>query len=65
LRGPEFEDHTLFASHTIWKNKDAFETWTKSEAFKQAHAGAGATRGMYIGHPTFEGFEAIMNSLPA
>ncbi|MFA7588500.1 MAG: antibiotic biosynthesis monooxygenase, partial [Novosphingobium sp.] len=34
LRGPEAEDHTLFASHTIWQSKDDFEAWTKSEAFR-------------------------------
>src|SRR6185437_3467701 len=25
LRGPEAEDHTLFASHTIWESRAAFE----------------------------------------
>ncbi len=65
LRGPKTDEHTLFASHTIWENQAAFEAWTKSEAFRIAHAGAGETRGMYIGHPEFEGFEAVMKSLPA
>jgi len=65
LRGPEQEEHTLYASHTIWKDREAFEAWTKSEAFRQAHAGAGESRGMYLGHPNFEGFEAVMKSLPA
>ena len=65
LRGPEVETHTLFASHTIWKDEAAFVAWTKSDAFKQAHAGAGETRGLYIGHPEFEGFKAVMQSLPA
>jgi heme-degrading monooxygenase HmoA len=23
LRGPEAEDHTLYASHTIWKSRDS------------------------------------------
>lgn len=64
LRGPETEEHTLFASHTVWTDREAFEAWTKSEAFRQAHAGAGETRGMYIGHPEFEGFEAVMRSAP-
>src|SRR6478735_7926796 len=39
LRGPEAEDHTLYASHTVWANHAAFEAWTKSEAFR-----AGITR---------------------
>jgi len=65
LRGPEHDEHTLYASHTIWETETAFLDWTKSEAFRQAHASAGESRGMYIGHPEFEGFEAVMKSLPA
>jgi len=38
LKGPEAEDHTLYASHTVWKNRAVFEAWTKSEAFRAAHA---------------------------
>ena len=41
LKGPEAEDHTLFASHTVWQSKAAFEGWTKSEEFRAAHARAG------------------------
>ncbi|MEM8784604.1 MAG: antibiotic biosynthesis monooxygenase [Pseudomonadota bacterium] len=59
LRGPEGEDHTLFASHTIWESREDFEAWTKSEAFRLAHKGAGSHRDIYIGHPEFEGFEGV------
>ena len=59
LKGPSRDDHTLFASHTVWRDKAAFEAWTKSDAFRAAHAGAGAAKGMNLGHPEFEGFEAI------
>ena len=38
---------------------DAFEAWTRSEAFRKAHAGAGQNKPMYLGHPEFEGFEVI------
>ena len=41
LKGPEGEDHTLYASHTVWQSKAAFEGWTKSEEFRAAHARAG------------------------
>ena len=37
LRGPEADDHTLFASHTIWRDRDAFEAWTRSDHFRRAH----------------------------
>ncbi|CAA9273997.1 MAG: Heme-degrading monooxygenase, staphylobilin-producing [uncultured Craurococcus sp.] len=59
LRGPQKEDHTLYASHTIWASREAFEGWTKSEAFRMAHRNAGGTRPLYLGHPEFEGFEPI------
>ena len=59
LRGPEAEDHTLYASHTIWSSRDHFEDWTRSEAFRKAHSKAGGTRDTYLDHPNFEGFEAI------
>lgn len=59
LRGPEAEDHTLYASHTTWASRGHFEDWTRSEAFRKAHGQAGGTRDIYLGHPNFEGFEAI------
>jgi heme-degrading monooxygenase HmoA len=59
LKGPEAEDHTLYASHTIWANHAAFEAWTKSEAFRAAHQRAGDNKPLYLGHPQFEGFEVM------
>jgi heme-degrading monooxygenase HmoA len=59
LRGPESEDHTLFASHTLWASREDFEGWTKSEAFRRAHAGAGGHKPLYLGHPEFEGFDVV------
>jgi heme-degrading monooxygenase HmoA len=56
-KGPEAEDHTLYASHTVWENRTVFEAWTKSEAFRAAHHRAGENKPLYIGHPQFEGFE--------
>jgi heme-degrading monooxygenase HmoA len=61
LRGPEHEDHTLFASHTVWESKEAFEAWTRSDAFRKAHASAGANKDMYLGPPQFEGFEVVQS----
>jgi heme-degrading monooxygenase HmoA len=59
LKGPEADDHTLYASHTVWQSKAAFEAWTRSEEFRAAHARAGneATGPLYLEHPQFEGFE--------
>jgi heme-degrading monooxygenase HmoA len=60
LRGPEHDDHTLFASHSVWESVEAFGDWTRSEAFRKAHAGAGRARDVYLGPPQFEGFEAVI-----
>jgi heme-degrading monooxygenase HmoA len=65
LRGPTAEDHTLYASHTLWRSREAFEAWTRSEAFRAAHRNAGDNRPLYLGHPQFEGFEVIQEVTPA
>jgi heme-degrading monooxygenase HmoA len=39
LKGPEAEDHTLYASHTVWQSKAAFEAWTSDMS------GVGGQRG--------------------
>jgi heme-degrading monooxygenase HmoA len=59
LRGPERDDHTLYSSHTTWVSKAAFEAWTKSEHFREAHKDAGSNKPLYLEHPQFEGFEVV------
>ncbi len=59
LRGPSREDHTLYASHTIWQDEAAFVAWTRSEQFRASHRGAGANKPLYLGHPEFEGFTSV------
>ena len=60
VKGEEKNDHTLYASHSIWNSKDDFWNWTKSEAFKLAHKDAGQHKDLYIGAPDFEGFEKVL-----
>lgn len=60
LRGPTDETATLFASHSVWDSRASFEAWTKSEAFRKAHAQAGAAKDIYLGPPQFEGFESVL-----
>ena len=62
LKGPEHEDHTLYATHASWVDRQAFEDWTKSEAFRKAHVKARSqkTEGIYLGPPNFEGFEVVL-----
>jgi heme-degrading monooxygenase HmoA len=64
LRGPGHDDHTLYASHTIWRSRADFEAWTRSEAFRLAHRSAGDNRPLYLGHPEFEGFEVVQTVAP-
>jgi heme-degrading monooxygenase HmoA len=66
VKGPEAEDHTLYASHTVWHDREAFEDWTRSEAFRKAHARAGneSTGSLYLSHPKFEGFEVRQTVKP-
>jgi heme-degrading monooxygenase HmoA len=60
LRGASAEDHTLYASHSIWRSKADFLAWTRSEQFRDAHRDAGAHKPLYLGPPVFEGFEAVL-----
>jgi heme-degrading monooxygenase HmoA len=60
LRGPSDEEATLYASHSQWESREAFEAWTESESFARAHRQARAPAGTYLGHPQFEGFEVIL-----
>ncbi len=59
MRGEAREDHTLYASHTLWQSRAAFEDWTRSEAFRAAHKGAGAHADIYLGPPVLEVFESV------
>ena len=59
LRGPESEEATLFASHSIWENREVFVAWTESDAFRKAHRDARSPKGTLLGHPQFEGFEVV------
>lgn len=60
LKGAQEDDHTLYASHSVWESYQAFVNWTHSDEFKMAHAQAGSRKDIYLGPPKFEGFEAVM-----
>ena len=59
LRGPAAADPILYSSHTVWRTREAFEDWTRSDAFRAAHRGAGDHKPLYLGPPRFEGFDVI------
>ena len=60
LKGPTKDDHVLYASHSVWESKAAFDAWTESDAFRKAHAQTSAPKGTYLGHPNLETFEAVL-----
>jgi len=59
FKGPAHEGYRLYASHTMWDSEAAFAAWTRSEAFRAAHKGAGESRDIYLGAPELEIFESI------
>ena len=60
IKGEKKENYTLYASHSVWNSKEDFINWTKSEAFRKDHQGAGQHGNLYLGHPEFEGFEKVI-----
>jgi heme-degrading monooxygenase HmoA len=62
LKGPAAADHTLYVSHSTWRDRAAFEAWTKSPHFRRAHQNAGDSKPMYLGPPQFEGFESVVEA---
>lgn len=62
MKGEPGEGYTLYASHTMWASEAAFRDWTKSEAFRAAHAGAGDHRDMYLGPPELELFASVLST---
>jgi heme-degrading monooxygenase HmoA len=61
MKGPERDGYVLYASHTLWQSREAFESWTRSEAFRAAHKGAGAHADIYLGPPELELFESVQS----
>ena len=62
LRGPAAADHSLYVSHSVWRDRAAFEAWSRSAPFRNAHAAAGESRAMYLGPPTLELFESVVEA---
>ena len=60
VQGPTSDEYTLFASHSVWESEQAFLDWTKSEAFRKAHANARPAKDIYLGPPQFEGFNQAL-----
>ena len=61
LKGPVEDGVILYASHTVWADRDSFHAWTRSDAFRAAHKDAGKTMKLHEGSPKFEGFSTIQH----
>ena len=48
LKGPEAEDHTLYASHTVWQSRTAFEAWTHGSSLHSRQISAGIGQRVYF-----------------
>ena len=57
LRGDE-PGH--YISHSTWASRADFDAWTRSEAFRKAHAQARTPAGVLAGHPRLELYEAVL-----
>lgn len=57
LRGDE---PGSYVSHSTWASREAFEGWTRSEAFRKAHAQARTPEGILTGPPRLRTFEAVI-----
>ena len=60
MKGTATEEFVLYASHSVWHSKEAFEAWINSEHFRKAHAQASAPKGTYLGHPDLELFDSVL-----
>ena len=57
VKGPQREDHVLYASHTLWASEQDFEAWTKSEAFRKSRSAS--SQNLYLEHPTLKTFTIV------
>lgn len=54
------EGYVLFSSYALWKTKEDFVNWTKSEHFRASHSTGVANREMYLEHPELECFDVLI-----
>ena len=51
LKGPVTDAYVLYASHSVWECKGAFEYWTNSGSFREKRNQIIAPKGTYLAHP--------------
>lgn len=61
LRSESQNGQIHYVSHSTWSSKEAFEAWTRSENFVQAHRGEPLPKGMVVGPPHLECFDVVIH----
>ena len=59
LRGHTQDGQVHYVSHSTWASREAFEDWTQSDSFVQAHRGEPLPQGMVLGPPRLELFDVV------
>ncbi len=59
LRGEVRDGVVHYVSHSTWTSPEAFERWTRSKSFVQAHRGEPLPAGMVLGPPRLERFDVV------
>jgi heme-degrading monooxygenase HmoA len=59
LRGESHDGSIHYVSHSTWASQAAFLAWSASDSFIQAHRGEPLPKGMVLGPPQLECFEAV------
>jgi heme-degrading monooxygenase HmoA len=59
LRGDVHDGQIHYVSHSTWASQEAFEAWTQSESFVQAHRGDPLPKGMVLEPPRLECFAVV------
>ncbi len=64
FRGASDAESTVYLSHTLWRDKAAFEDWAKSQNFRGAHKGVRAHADIYLGPPVLEFYDSLQQITP-
>ncbi|MGY6694955.1 MAG: antibiotic biosynthesis monooxygenase family protein [Roseinatronobacter sp.] len=59
FRGASSESETTYLSHTLWRDKAAFDAWARSQNFRGAHKGVRSHEDIYLGPPELEIYDSV------
>ncbi|MGY6548406.1 MAG: antibiotic biosynthesis monooxygenase family protein [Roseinatronobacter sp.] len=59
FRGESTPEATIYLSHTLWRDKAAFEGWARSQAFRGSHKGVREHDDIYLGPPELQFYASV------